>query len=124
MANQILPSHSPMRAFCLKWVSGTKVSKYYGCYGYGCNDNIANPPRVKEEDLIIVYRDFRQYRNQAGQLTVTPDVQNIHFHLNTNCVRKRYPNFSGINVVVPNDFMPLLMQEHVDCIRNQIGVTL
>jgi len=118
--SQVLPKHAPIRAFCLKWISGTTVSKCYGC-----GSTIPNPPTKREEELVIVYRDFRQYRERnSGKLTTTPDIQNVHFHLSTYCVRIRYPTFSGVSVVIPSDFMSLLTKEHVDHIQAELGVTL
>ena len=63
--------------FNLKWVSGTRVSKCYGCDG-----KINNPPEFLPDDLIIVYRDVREYRDRmTGQLQRSPSAQNVHFHL-------------------------------------------
>ena len=45
-------------SFGLKWVEGTKVSKCYRCGGI-----IKNPPENHPDDLIIVCRDIREYRD-------------------------------------------------------------
>ena len=50
--------------FCLKWVNGTTVSKFYRC-----NGKIPNPPTTPLENLIIARKDVRHYRHRTtGQL--------------------------------------------------------
>ena len=65
----------PASAFQLKWVQGTTVKKCYGCGG-----DIQNPPVQRPNDLVVVCRDFRQYRDRmTGQLTRNSTPQNVHF---------------------------------------------
>lgn len=45
--------------FRLKWVAGTTVSRCYGC-----NGEIKNPPVSIPDDLVVVYRDIRQFRER------------------------------------------------------------
>ncbi|CAB4038427.1 Hypothetical predicted protein, partial [Paramuricea clavata] len=47
--------------FKLKWVPGTTVSRCYGC----CRD-MKNPPHSIPDDLVVVYRDHRQYRERES----------------------------------------------------------
>ena len=63
--------------FLLKWLMGTRVSRCYGCGGV-----IQNPPLNCPDDLIVMYRDIRQFRHRiTGQLTTSEGPQNVHFHL-------------------------------------------
>ena len=98
----------PAGAFQLKWAQGTTVKKCYGCGG-----DIQNPPVQLPDDLVVVCRDFRQYRDRmTGQLTRSTTPQNIHFHLRQQCILTRYPRFhSGLLVISPA-FQALRHQEH------------
>ena len=87
---QVVPLNQE-NLFRLKWVAGTTVSRCYGC-----NGEIINPPSSVPDDLVVVYRDIRQFRErETGQLRHTTTPQNVHFHLRANCIRARYPNFPG-----------------------------
>ena len=69
-------------SFGLKWVMGTTVSRCYGCGG-----EILNPPQAVPDDLVIVHKDIRQYRDQnTGQIQFTREPQNVHFHLYQNAI--------------------------------------
>ena len=98
----------PAGAFQLKWVQGTTVKKCYGCGG-----DIQNPSVQRLDDLVVVCRDFRQYRDRmTGQLTRSTTTQNVHFHLRWQCILTQYPRFhSGLLVISPA-FQALLHQEH------------
>ena len=70
--NNILSVHSAppivqqqiSNPFFLKWVSGTTVSKCYGC-----NGSIPNPPISMLDNLIVAQKDIRHYRDRhTGQL--------------------------------------------------------
>jgi hypothetical protein len=90
-------------SFKLKWVAGTRVSRCDGC-----NGEIKNPPQTLPEDLIVVYRDIRQFRDRnTGQIQFSSEPQNVHFHLRSACIRAKYPSFLGDVLVVPPDFPPL-----------------
>ena len=68
--------------FVIKCVPGMTVSRCYGCGG-----DIQNPPLYYPDDLIVMYRDKRQYRDRnTGQLVTTGEPQNVHFHLRFACV--------------------------------------
>ena len=69
--NNILSVHSAppivqqqiSNPFFLKWVSGTTVSKCYGC-----NGSIPNPPINMLDNLIVARKDIRHYRDRnTGQ---------------------------------------------------------
>ena len=95
--------------FKLKWVAGTRVSRCYGCKG-----DIINPPQSSPDDLCVVYRDIREFRDRStGQLQYTNSPENVHFHLKASCVRIRYPDFLDKDLVVSAEFTPHFKLEHV-----------
>ena len=112
-------SPSSMVPFSLKWLPGTTVSRCYGC-----GMEIMNPPTAGPDDLIIVHRDFRCYRErETGQERWTTQPQNIHFHLRIACVQRRYPGFSGSYLAIPRAFMNHLRQEHFQRLFDEFGLT-
>ena len=105
--------------FHLKWLAGTKVTRCYGCGG-----DIQNPPLDVPDDLVIVYRDIRQYRDRyTGQLHCSDAPQNVHFHLRIACVRARYPHFTGNCLSVPMEFAVRFRVEHVNRLMSEFGWT-
>lgn len=107
-------------SFRLKWVPGTRVRKCYGC-----QKEIKNPPQVLPDDLVVVYRDIRQYRDpNDGLVKFTKDPENVHFHLKASCIRARYPNFNARDLVVPPEFPPLFKLEHVQRLVGEFGWVL
>ena len=95
--------------FKLKWVAGSRVSRCYGCKG-----DIINPPQSSPDDLCVVYRDIREFRDRdTGQLQYTNSPENVHFHLKASCVRIRYPDFLDKDLVVPAEFTQHFKLEHV-----------
>ncbi len=106
--------------FRLKWVSGTTVSRCYGC-----GRHIENPPQSIPDDLVVVYRDHRQYRDkETGQIRFTAEPQNVHFHLRIACLRTRYPEFPASALVVPPNFLQYFRQEHVERLNAEFGWTM
>ena len=105
-------------SFWLKWLPGTRVSRCYGC-----NREIVNPPNSVPDDLIVAYRDIRQYRQRnTGQLQFSNGPQNVHFHLRAACIRARYPNFPGASaLVVPNDMKAHFRLEHIQRLYMEFG---
>ena len=90
----------PYDGFALKWVNGTTVTRCYGC-----GMETSNPPKIPLEELVIVPRDYREYRHRlTGQIQYSSDIQNIHFHISVSCVSARCHNFVPANVVIPTDF--------------------
>ena len=53
------PSVLPYQGFALKWVNGTTVTRCYQC-----GMEIPNPLKIPLEDLVIVLRDYREYRHR------------------------------------------------------------
>lgn len=101
----------------LKWVPGTTVSKCYGC-----GNKIENPPQALPDDLIIVFRATREYRDRiTGQLQTSNSPQNVHFHLRAACVSKRYPHFQPGLLNVQPHFIRLLRPEHFQRLFCEIG---
>jgi hypothetical protein len=109
-----------MGPFRLKWVEGTRISKCYGCAR-----NIQNPPIQRPDDLVIVCRDLRQFRDQTtGLLTTSTAPQNCHFHLNRMCVLTRYPTFIPSMLVIDREFVPLLQAEHTNRLATSFGINV
>lgn len=105
--------------FTLKWLAGTRVTRCYGCGG-----DIQNPPLDAPDDLIIVYKDIRRYRDKhTGQLHCTNTPQNVHFHLRIACVRAQYPHFTGRCLLVPMEFAPRFRLEHFNRLTSEFGWT-
>ena len=107
------------RLFYLKWVQGTRVSKYYGC-----GQNIQNIPQMCPDDLIVVHGNVREYRDRnTGQLVHSNTPQNVQFHLFKKCIVNRYPSFQfPDHLVVGPEFVPLLQQEHLQQLPSSFGL--
>ena len=115
-----VPAISPQNhsAFRLKWVMGTSVTRCYGCGG-----EIQNPPQTVPDDLIVVYRDIREYRDRdTGQLQYTRGPVNLHFHLRSACIRIRYPHFTGNALVISQDFSRYFRSGHIERLANDFGL--
>ena len=103
-------------SFCLKWVYNTTVSKCYGC-----TLPIQNPSRDVNEALIVMYRDYRSFL-QNGMLTWTNNPENVHFHLNRQCIQLRYPAFLPNTLVVPQEFIQHLNETQKLILLNEFGL--
>ena len=110
--NNILSVHSAppivqqqiSNPFFLKWVSGTTVSKCYGC-----NGSIPNPPINMLDNLIVARKDIRHYRDRnTGQLQFSSQPQNVHFHLNLRCIHAKYPTFNPCHLTIDTFIYPYL----------------
>eukprot|EP00112_Aurelia_sp_Birch-Aquarium-sp1_P014213 Seg3053.4 transcript_id=Seg3053.4/GoldUCD/mRNA.D3Y31 product="hypothetical protein" protein_id=Seg3053.4/GoldUCD/D3Y31 len=106
--------------FSLKWVAGTTVAKCYGC-----GKKIQNPPICTPDDMILVTRDVRHYRDPVtGQMTVTAQPQNVHFHLRFACVVAKYPLFVQTFLVVQPEFVPYLNVDHIQRLASEFGLAI
>ncbi len=107
-----------MNSFWLKWLPGTRVTRCYGC-----NGEIRNPPVSVPDDLIVAYRDVRQYRQKnTGQILYSNGPQNVHFHLRAACIRARYPSFPGASaLVVTSDVRARFRLEHIQRLYTEFG---
>ena len=113
-----LPSNGANH-FQLKWLAGTRVSRCYGCGG-----DIQNPPLEAPDDLIIVYKDIRRYRDRnTGQLHCTNSPQNVHFHLRIACVRAQYAHFTANSLFVSIEFASRRRLEHFNRLVSEFGWT-
>ena len=107
-------------SFGLKWVMGTTVSRCYGCGG-----EIRNPPQAVPDDLVVVHKDIRQYRDRnTGQIQFTKEPQNVHFHLKSACIRMRYPHFTSNALVISPDFARYFRSEHIERLANEFGLDI
>ena len=94
--------------FFLKWVSGTTVSKCYGC-----NGSIPNPPINMLDNLIVARKDIRHYRDRnTGQLQFSSQPQNVHFHLNLRCIHAQYPTFHPCHLTIDTFIYPYLQPDY------------
>ena len=114
--NNILSVHSAppivqqqiSNPFFLKWVSGTTVSKCYGC-----NGSIPNLPINMLDNLIVARKDIRHYRDRnTGQLQFSSQLQNVHFHLNLRCIHTKYPTFNPCHLTIDTFIYAYLQPEH------------
>ena len=107
------------KPFLLKLVRGTTVSKCYGC-----GKDIKNPPSFGPDDLVIVHRDMRYYRDkETGQRQCSKVPQNIHFHLRNNCILAQYPHFSRDDLLVQPEFLAYLRVDHLERLHEEFGWT-
>ena len=114
--NNILSVHSAppimqkqiSSSFFLKWVSGTTVSKCYGC-----NGSIPNSPINMLYNLIVARKDIRHYRDRnTGQLQFSSQPQNVHFHLNLRCIHAKYAAFNPWNLTIDTFIYPYLQPKN------------
>ena len=112
----VQPQHNP-NTFFLKWVFGTRVSRCYGCYA-----SIKNPPDPGPDDLVIAIRDMRCFRDPVtGQMKVTSQPQNVHFHLRRHCVLAKYPGFNVQLLNFPNEVQLLIREDHIQRLSSEFG---
>ena len=113
--NKILSVHSAptiaqqqiSNPFFLKWVSGTTVSKCYGC-----NGSIPNPPINMLDNLIVARKDIRHYHGRnTGQLQFSSQPQNGYFHLNLRFIHAKYPTFNPFHLTIDTFIYPCLQPE-------------
>ena len=97
---------------------GTRVSRCYEC-----NREIKNHSESIPDDLIVVFRDIRQFRDrQTGQVQFTREPQNVHFYLRAFCLRARYPSFHGASALfIPPDFPGNVRIEHIQRLNAEFG---
>ena len=70
---------------------------------YGCCEKIQNPSKLATDDLIIKYKDIHQFGDPVTRVLQYFDApQNVHFHLQSVCVRTRYANFNYTWLDVPH----------------------
>ncbi len=110
--------NNPLSMFSLKWLPGTTVSKCYGC-----NGKIVNPPVRLPDDIVLVHRDIRTYRNpRTGQLATSQEPQNVNFHMRLACILKKYPSFKPTqHLFIQREFVPFLQPEHFHCLATEFG---
>ena len=61
-----------------------------------------SPPKLAPDDLVMAYKDIRQLRDPlTGVLRYSDARQHFHFHLQSVCVRTRYPNLNYTWLDVP-----------------------
>ena len=108
-------NRQPLRAFCLKWVENTRISACYGCLGL-----IKRPTTYELEKFAIVYRDTRF---ACGNKYIDK-LQNVHFHLNPECVRRKYREFVPSSLVIPPAFFPFLSVDQKQFLARVFNIAL
>jgi hypothetical protein len=107
----------PCLWYIFRLLAHTKVSKCYGCDGH-----IQNPPIQRPDDLVIFRCDIREYLDRiTGKQMKSSSPQNVHFHLNQECVLKRYPGYHPSLLVVGHEILPFLQQEHIHRLSTHFG---
>ena len=113
--NKILSVHSAptiaqqqiSNPFFLKCVSGTTVSKCYGC-----NGSIPNLTINMLDNLIVARKDVRHYHGRnTGQLQFSSQPQNGYFHLNLRFIHAKYPTFNPFHLTIDTFIYPCLQPE-------------
>ena len=117
---QPAPGHFPNIPGLIQFQENSRVST---AATDQANSLIVNPPHSVPDDLIMAYRDIRQYRQRnTGQLQFSNGPQNVHFHLRAACIRARHPNFPGASdLVVPNDMKAHFRLEHIQRLHMEFG---
>lgn len=113
-----MPNTGSTNSFLLKWLVGTNISRCYGCGGA-----IPNPHQDVPDDSVIVYRDFRRYRDrQTGHLQCTGAPQNVRSHLVVLVSGQDTP-FMGSLLIVPMEFTVCFCVEHISELLSKFGWT-
>ena len=77
------------------------------------DQSIPSPPF----NLVIARAERRQFRDSSGELISPRAEQNVHYHLNIQCVRAVEPMFVPQSLKVPSDIVPLLTTVHQEFLR-------
>ena len=65
---------------------------------------IPNPPKILLEELVIVSRDYREYRHRiTGQIQYSSNIRNVHFRVSVSCVLAMCNNFVPANAIIPTE---------------------
>ena len=76
---------------------------------------IRNPPTLAPDDLVMAYKDIRQFGDPVTEVLRYSDAPlNVNFHLRWVCVRTRYLNFNYTWLDVP-----LQMQQSLSPLHSQ-----
>jgi hypothetical protein len=92
----------------IKFLVGTLIRSCYGC-----GQPIRLPPHVPPPpyDIVICQKEYRTYTNKEGQLKLTLQPQNVHYHCRSQCMLRKHEDFDK-NVRSPNSVTPNLTALH------------
>lgn len=110
-----------MEPFVVKKLNG-RIKVCAGCKGQhlkGTNNELLAPPY----DICLCHREPQVYTNPKTRLECSK-VGNVYYHVNLNCIRKKYPQFTAAQVECPPETRSLLANEHYDLLRKAIGFTV
>lgn len=91
---------------------------------YGCGQEFSQRNRTPPHDIILKTYDYRQYVSPKSKTQKrTVNMQNAYFHLNVDCVRRRYPNFELEHIIIHNEISQQLTDGHKEVLNRQ-NITL
>ena len=87
---------------------------------YGCGQEFSGRQRVSPNDLILKSFENRIYTSPRSKMVKkSSNLQNTYYHLNTDCVRKRHPNFEMKHVLVHEEIKESLTKKHCNVLRQK-----
>jgi hypothetical protein len=92
---------------------------------YGCQQTLKPQKQIpaEPEDLVIVSMAKRSYWRD-GELVTSPELSNVYYHLNPNCVGQKSAFFLPSLIQVPDDLKPFLQQSHIRALRDKLNVNV
>lgn len=105
--------------FSLKDMSKTQVRTCYGC-----GKMIRTPPALPlpPHDLCIVRKEYRSFRNGEGELKVSDQPQNCHYHLRVSCIKKKHRDFVSSMLNIPDSLKFKLTAIHWDWLDKEFNI--
>lgn len=86
---------------------------------YGCGIKFANKYRSPPYDIILKGFEFREYICPETKMKkMSKTKQNTYYHLNPDCIRKRYPLFETKDIIIHDETKQQLNVEHETILRN------
>lgn len=125
LSNRVLPTQParPEPAFGTFALASLKYLHPKVSVCYGCRQSLKNNEQIPSspKDLVIVSRLRREYYKD-DQKKQSPDLTNVYYHLNPNCVAEKHAFFIPALVQVPSDLKPFLDDDHKDLLCKILGV--
>lgn len=86
----------------------------------GCGIVFAEKQKKPPHDAILKKQDFREYQRD-GLWYRTPTMVNTYYHLNVNCLRRKFPGTEVREIILYDDVRQNLLDAHI-AILHQFGV--
>ena len=96
----------------------SRVSRCYGCGELLKPGGVLPPP---PNDLVLTTRLHRKYYKN-GQLQISPSISSVYLHVNSQCVRAAFAEFTPACCNLPRDLVPFLLKEHYDLMFAKLGL--